>query len=64
MNCEKLYFLRHRNGLTQTEMGLIVGVKKYSICNWENGNEIIPLSKLNIPKTPGVELFLTISPEF
>lgn len=29
-------------------MGKIIGVKKYSICNWENGNEIIPLNKLNI----------------
>ncbi len=33
MNFEKLHFLRNRHGLTQTEMGKIIGVKKYSICN-------------------------------
>lgn len=47
MNTERLFFLREECDLTQEEMGKIVGTKKYSICNWEKGKEIIPLSKLN-----------------
>jgi len=48
MNLERLFFLREKSDLTQEEMGLIIGVKKYSICNWEHSKEIIPLEKLNI----------------
>lgn len=48
MNLERLFFLREKNDLTQEKMGLIIGVKKYSICNWEHSKEIIPLEKLNI----------------
>ena len=48
MNFERLYYLRTRHDLTQQQMGNIVNVKKYSICNWETGREIIPLSKLNL----------------
>lgn len=48
MNLERLFFLREKNDLTQEEMGQIIGVKKYSICNWEHSKEIIPLEKLNI----------------
>lgn len=47
MNTERLFFLREEYDLTQEDMGKIVGTKKYSICNWENGKEIIPLNKLN-----------------
>lgn len=31
----------------QEKMGEIVGTKKYWVCKWEKGNEIIPLTKLN-----------------
>jgi len=48
MNLERLFFLREKSDLTQEEMGLIIGVNKYSICNWEHSKEIIPLEKLNI----------------
>lgn len=47
MDTERLFFLREEFDLTQEEMGKIVGTKKYSICNWEKGKEIIPLTKLN-----------------
>jgi len=40
--------LRKKNDLTQEQMGKIVGVKKFSISNWEKTKEIIPLEKLNI----------------
>jgi len=48
MNLEKLFLLREKNDLTQEQMGKIVGVKKFSISNWEKTKEIIPLEKLNI----------------
>jgi len=48
MNLERLYFLRENTELTQEEMGAIIGVKKFSISNWEHSKEIIPLDKLNI----------------
>jgi len=48
MNLERLYFLREKCDLTQEQMGKIVGVKKFSISNWEKTKEIIPLEKLNI----------------
>ena len=32
--------------MTQTELGEILGVKKATISNWENGYDIIPFSKL------------------
>lgn len=47
MNFERIYFLREENEMTQEQLGSIVGVKKYSISNWERGKEIIPLEKLN-----------------
>lgn len=47
MNLERLYFLREEFEMTQEELGRIIGVKKYSISNWERGKEIIPLEKLN-----------------
>lgn len=47
MNLERLYFLREESEMTQEELGRIIGVKKYSISNWERGKEIIPLEKLN-----------------
>lgn len=47
MNIERLFFLREEHDITQEKMGEIVGTKKYSICKWEKGNEIIPLTKLN-----------------
>lgn len=47
MNFERIYFLREENEMTQEQLGNIVGVKKYSISNWERGKEIIPLEKLN-----------------
>lgn len=47
MNLERLYFLREEFDMTQEELGRIIGVKKYSISNWERGKEIIPLEKLN-----------------
>lgn len=47
MNLERLYFLREEFEMTQEELGGIIGVKKYSISNWERGKEIIPLEKLN-----------------
>ena len=43
MNLERLYFLREEFEMTQEELGRIIGVKKYSISNWERGKEIIPL---------------------
>lgn len=48
MDLERLYFLRENTELTQSEMGAIVSVKKFSISNWEHSKEIIPLDKLNI----------------
>ena len=48
MNFEKLFLLRQSNGLTQKEMGEILGVKRVAVSQWENTKEIIPLDKLNI----------------
>ena len=48
MNFERLFLLRQSNGLTQKEMGEILGVKRVAISQWENTKEIIPLDKLNI----------------
>lgn len=47
MNLEKLFLLRQSKGLTQDEMGEILGVKRVAISQWENTKEIIPLDKLN-----------------
>ena len=48
MDFSRLLSLREDNDLIQVEMGKIIGVKRYSISNWENGREIIPLKYLNI----------------
>ncbi len=48
MNTEILYFIRERNGLTQSEMGSILGVSKFLISKWEKGKDIIPLNRLNL----------------
>ena len=48
MNFERLFLLRQGNGLTQDEMGKILGVKRVAVSQWENTKEIIPLDKLNI----------------
>ena len=48
MNFERLFLLRQSNGLTQDEMGEILGVKRVAVSQWENTKEIIPLDKLNI----------------
>lgn len=47
MNFERLFLLRQSNGLTQDEMGKILGVKRVAVSQWENTKEIIPLDKLN-----------------
>lgn len=47
MDTDRLFFLREEQDLNQEDVGKIVGTKKFSICNWENGKEIIPLVKLN-----------------
>ena len=41
MNTERLFFLREEHDLTQEDVGKIVGTKKFSVCNWESGKEII-----------------------
>ena len=48
MNFERLFFLREEKDLYQTDMANILNVKQVNISNWENGKEIIPLTKLNI----------------
>ena len=48
MNTEILYFIRERNGLTQAEMGSILGVSKFLISKWEKGKDLIPLNRLNL----------------
>lgn len=45
---ERLFLFREENDLTQEKMGAIVNTKKWSTTKWENGKEIILLSKLNI----------------
>ena len=47
MNTDLLYFIRERNGLTQTELGNVLGVSKYLISKWERGKDLIPLARLN-----------------
>ena len=47
MSFERLFLLRQSNGLTQDEMGEILGVKRVAVSQWENTKEIIPLDKLN-----------------
>ena len=47
MFTNRLLLLRQRNGLTQEELGKIIGVTKHSIYNWEHNLEIIPLKHLN-----------------
>lgn len=32
--------------MTQSELGFVFGVHKSTVANWENGYDIIPLSKL------------------
>lgn len=48
MNFERLFFLREEKDLYQTDMANILNVKQVNISNWENGKEIIPLTKLNM----------------
>lgn len=48
MNFERLFFLREEQDLFQNDMANILNVKQVNISNWENGKEIIPLTKLNI----------------
>lgn len=48
MDFERLFFLREEQELYQTDMVNILNVKQVNISNWENGKEIIPLTKLNI----------------
>ena len=48
MNFERLFFLREEQDLYQTDMANILNVKQVNISNWENGKEIIPLTKLNM----------------
>lgn len=48
MNLKRLYLVRVRNGLTQDEMGKILGVSRVAVSQWETTKEIIPLKKLNI----------------
>lgn len=48
MDLERLFLFREENDLTQEKMGAIVNTKKWSTTKWENGKEIILLSKLNI----------------
>lgn len=48
MDFERLFFLREEQELYQTDMANILNVKQVNISNWENGKEIIPLTKLNI----------------
>ena len=47
MFTNRLLLIRQRDGLTQEELGKIVGVTKHSIYNWEHNLEIIPLKHLN-----------------
>ena len=48
MNFERLFFLREEQDLFQNDMANILNVKQVNISNWENGKEIIPLTKLNM----------------
>lgn len=48
MDFERLFFLREEQELYQTNMANILNVKQANVSNWENGKEIIPLTKLNI----------------
>jgi len=48
MNLERLYLVRTRSGLTQDDMGDILGVSRVAVSQWETTKEIIPLEKLNI----------------
>ena len=41
-----LKYCREELEMTQTELGNIFGIQKATISNWENGYDIIPLSKL------------------
>ena len=41
-----LKICRKEIGITQTELGEILGVKKATISNWENGYDVIPLPHL------------------
>lgn len=48
MNFERLFFLREEQDLFQNDIADILNVKQVNISNWENGKEIIPLTKLNM----------------
>lgn len=48
MNFERLFFLREEQDLFQNDIANILNVKQVNISNWENGKEIIPLTKLNM----------------
>ena len=41
-----LQFCREELGMTQTELGYVLGIHKSTISGWENGYSIIPLKKL------------------
>lgn len=41
-----LKYCRNEIGMTQSELGFVFGVHKSTVANWENGYDIIPLSKL------------------
>ena len=41
-----LKYAREELEMTQTELGYVFGVQKATVSNWENGYDIIPLTKL------------------
>lgn len=44
---EKIKYLRKKNGLTQTELGVKLGVKTNAVSKWECGRvEDVPMSKI------------------
>lgn len=44
---DKIKMLRKRAGMTQTELGEKLGVKKNAVCKWERGVvDVVPASKL------------------
>jgi transcriptional regulator with XRE-family HTH domain len=47
---------RERNGLSQTDLGDILGVNKQGVSRWENGNASIPFKNLPILAEKGFDL--------
>lgn len=41
-----LQYCREELGMTQTELGYVLGIHKSTISGWENGYSVIPLKKL------------------